>query len=340
MKGTFLNSQCQLLLTGGTGFFGRSLLRYWKGLDAQHQNVPQVTVMTRSIENFERNYPEFCNQSWLQLHHGDVCVPKSFPRGIPFTHVIHAATDSTRGPFLAPLERFDQIVVGVRNTLDFSIECKVRRFLHTSSGAVYGMQPPEVDQLHEDSLTMPDPLNSSNAYGVAKRTAEHLCTLYGEAYGLQIVNARCFAFLGRDLPLDVHFAIGNFVRDALWKDVITVQGDGTPLRSYLDQSDLAHWLVTLLIKGVPGKAYNVGSDEALSMAALAHLVRDVLSANKPVQILGKMSQTLVRSVYIPNIQRAKREFDLSVTVPLRRAIYDMAQSVIDTRVGTTNRYKS
>ena len=335
-----MSLQCQLLLTGGTGFFGRSLLRYWRSLEALRQNVPQVTVMTRSIENFERDYPEFCNQSWLQLHHGDVCIPKSYPRGIPFTHVLHAATDSTRGPALAPLERFDQIVVGVRNALDFAIECKARRFLYTSSGAVYGMQPPEVDQLYEDRLTMPDPLSSSNAYGVAKRTAEHLCTLYGDAYGLQIVNARCFAFLGQDLPLDVHFAIGNFVRDALWKDAITVHGDGTALRSYLDQSDLAHWLVALLDNGVAGQAYNVGSDEAISVSALAHLVRDVLAPGKPVQILGRGHETQARSVYVPNIQKVKREFGLSVTVPLRSAIQDMARGVIAAREGTTHPHES
>jgi len=74
------------------------------------------------------------------------------------------------------------------------------------------------------------------------------------------VVARCFAFVGADLPLNVHFAIGNFIRDALTADALTVSGDGTPLRTYLDQSDLAHWLFTMLERGRSGEDYNVSSD--------------------------------------------------------------------------------
>ena len=233
---------------------------------------------------------------------------------------MHAAADSTNASKLTHLQRYDQIVSGTRNLLNLAVACGAERFLLTSSGAVYGVQPPHLDLIPEDWQGIPDPLNPANAYGIGKRVAEHLCASYAQVYGLRTVIARCFAFVGPDLPLDVHFAIGNFIGDALWRDEITVAGNGTPLRSYLDQQDLAHWLFKLLNHGQPGQAYNVGSDRAIGIADLANLVRDVVAPSKQVQIFGGGEDRGERSIYIPSIQKAKDDLGLSVRISLEDAI--------------------
>jgi UDP-glucuronate decarboxylase len=192
--------------------------------------------------------------------------------------------------------------------------------LLTISGAIYGPQPTDLAAIPEDWPGSPPLADPSTAYGQGKRAAEHLCALFAHQHGLETVVARCFAFVGPDLPLNVHFAIGNFIRDALTAKSITVAGDGTALRTYLHQSDLAHWLFTLLERGRPGEAYNVGSDEVISIADLAHLVRDVLAPEKPVHILGKPDAGASRSRYVPDIRKAQQELGLSVTVPLAEAI--------------------
>lgn len=273
-----------IFLTGGTGFFGKALLRHWAGQEQKGQEVPRVTLLSRNPNRFEAQYPELVAHPWLQLVQGDVCNADSLPRGQTFTHVLHAATDSTNGPQLSPLQRYDQIVNGTRNVLDLAVASGATRFLLTSSGGVYGPQPPDMERIPEDYLGMPDPLNPNNAYSVAKRSAEHLCALYQDQYGLDTVIARCFAFVGQDLPLNVHFAIGNFIRDALISPEITVNGDGTPVRSYMDQRDLAKWLCVLLVVGEAGQAYNVGSDNAVTISELAHLIRDLLAPEKPVRL--------------------------------------------------------
>jgi UDP-glucuronate decarboxylase len=125
--------------------------------------------------------------------------------------------------------------------------------------------------------------------------------------------ARCFAFVGPDLLLNVHFAIGNFIRDTLTADAITVSGDGTPLRTYLDQTDLAHWLFTLLERGRSGEAYNVGSDEVI-------LVRDILAPEEAVHIVGQPDHGAARNRYVSEISKAQQQLGLSVTVPLAEAI--------------------
>lgn len=308
----------RLLLTGGTGFFGRSLLRLY--LSAPVLSDLEITVLSRNPDLFLARNPEFIGNEAISFLTGDIQKRDSLPWDHKYTHVLHAATDSTIGLSLDPLQRYDQIVDGTRNILDLAVATCAQRFLLTSSGAIYGPQSTDLKSIPEHSRTSPPLAVPSTTYGHAKRAAEHLCALYREAHGLETVIARCFAFVGPDLPLNAHFAVGNFIRDALMGDAITVAGDGTPLRTYLDQSDLAHWLFTLLERGRAGEAYNVGSDEVFSIAELAYLVRDVLAPGKPVKMLGNPDYSVARNRYIPNISKAQLQLSLRVSIPLAEAI--------------------
>jgi dTDP-glucose 4,6-dehydratase len=81
-------------------------------------------------------------------------------------------------PQLRALQRYDRIVGGARNQLDFAFACDAERFLLNSSGGVYGREPADLDRLPQDYLGSLHPMNGANAYSVAKRAAEHLCALY------------------------------------------------------------------------------------------------------------------------------------------------------------------
>jgi UDP-glucuronate decarboxylase len=315
----------KLLLTGGTGFFGKALLRHWAAQAARGEVCGEVTVLSRAPGDFLERFPEFRQQTWLSFHEGDILVPDTLPTRGAFTHILHAAADSTFGARLAPVERYDQIVDGTRHLLNYAVRRGVQRFLLTSSGGVYGPQPPDLNYIPESHNGMPDPLNPAHAYSVAKRCAEHLCALYRYQHGLETVIARCFAFVGRDLPLDVHFAIGNFIRDALNSDAIGVSGDGSAIRSYMDQRDLAVWLLVLLERGQAGQAYNVGSDEEIGIGELANLVRDVLAPTKPVKIAGKADAGNFRTRYVPSIEKAQRELGLRLAFPLKEAVLETAR---------------
>jgi len=312
---------CSLLLTGGTGFIGRALLRHWETNPADRPY--RVVAISRNPDAFARSFPVLAAAPWLDLRHGDVTVMNSLPRD-SFDTVIHAAADSTMGPQLSPLQRYTQIVDGTRHLLDLAVAARARRFLLLSSGAVYGSRSAGQPDPEENDCNAPDPLNPENAYGIAKRTAEHLGALAHREHGLEVVIARCFAFVGQDLPLDVHFAIGNFIRDALWRNSITVNGGGTPVRSYMDQRDLSRWLLALLCKGEAGQAYNVGSEDSITVVDLAQLVRDTLAPHKPVLISAE-KRSEQRSRYVPSTLKTRSLLGIDLLYSLQESIIETAR---------------
>jgi dTDP-glucose 4,6-dehydratase len=249
------------------------------------------------------------------------------PFDASFTHVLHAATPaSARINAEAPGLMFDTVVEGTRRVLEVARRSAARRVLLTSSGAVYGRQPPELTHVPEDYPGAPDPCAAGSAYGEAKRAAELLCAIAGREHGFDAVVARCFAFAGPYLPLDAHYAIGNFVRDALAGGPIRVAGDGTPLRSYLYGADLALWLWALLARGQAARPYNVGSEEAVSIAALAGIVARVLGVARGVEIAKPADPARPAERYVPSTRRAREELGLAQTFTLEHAIGRMAEA--------------
>ena len=314
---------CNILLTGGTGFFGRALIRHY--LFHSLDSSSTLTILSRNPVDFVNQYPSLSASPNISLVQGDIMSPLTLPCDKQYTHVIHAATDSTLGPSLQPLVRYNQIVEGTKNLLQFAVDNSVQKFLLTSSGGVYGPQPTSLSTLDESFLGSPPLSDPSAAYSHGKRAAEHLCTLYHDSFGLEYIIARCFAFIGQDLPFNVHFAIGNLIFDSLYEDVITIKGDGMPIRSYLDQRDLALWLWTLLFSDSNGEVYNIGSDHAISILQLAHTVRDLLSPGKEIVVLGKSNASTYRNRYVPDIHKINHHFGLQPSYTLAESIKEAAR---------------
>ncbi len=317
----------RLFITGGTGFFGTWLLESFVLANDRLSLGAQATVLTRDPAAFARKAPRLAAHVALNFVQGDV-RDFAFPPGT-FSHVIHAATDaSAKLNDENPLLMFDTVLSGTRRVLDFTAQCGAQKFLLTSSGAVYGAQPGDLTHVPETYRGAPDPLDPRSAYGVGKRAAEHLCTLYGKQHGFEPKIARCFAFVGPGLPLDTHFAIGNFIRDALAGGPIRVSGDGTPYRSYLYATDLTIWLWTILFKGAPFRAYNVGSARDLTIAQLARTVAEQLSVKSGVQIAKQPIPGASPSRYVPEVARATTELGLKETVSLEEGIKRTAASAV------------
>jgi nucleoside-diphosphate-sugar epimerase len=318
-----------VFITGATGFFGIWLLETLLAANREFSLNCHVLGLSRDPDRFAAKAPHLARDPAVTWIRGDV-RDFAFPSG-PVTHVIHAATESsTTLNADDPQTMFDVCLEGTRRMLALAKEKQPARMLFTSSGAVYGRQPPDLSHIPEDFTGGPDPLDPRNAYAEGKRAAEHLCALAclppPAGAALHIAVARCFAFVGPHLPLDAHFAIGNFIRDALAGGPIRVNGDGTPFRSYLYAADLAEWLFTILVRGNAGRAYNVGSEEAVSIQELAARVADCMKAVQPARELPRVIVSkqavpgAVATRYVPSCDRAGSELGLAPITDLSRAI--------------------
>jgi len=255
----------------------------------------------------------------LHLIKGDVRNFK-FPKG-KFTHFIHGAVDASLKLIQEePLLVFDTIIQGARRSMEFAESRGVKKLLLISSGAVYGRQPAAISRLAEEYCGAPDFTDRYAIYGESLRAAETLCVPYAANKTFEPKIARCFSFVGPHLPLDAHFAIGNFIRDALGGKTIRVEGDGTPRRSYLYAADLAMWLWTILIRGKSMRAYNVGSENAVSLAEAAKLVAELSGNSSRVIIARKPVRSNPANHYVPDTHRARTELGLKENICLSEAI--------------------
>lgn len=300
----------RILLTGGTGFLGR-----WLVSAVVHAH--SFGGIDLSLDVVTRRDPSALPDGVAGVHFvtSDVreleCVSA-------YDFVIHGAASSTSTWGVgdgAPATLADVIVRGTSRVLEIAAASSAR-MLFLSSGAVYGEQIAPVSELAQSAPTLGDP---RSIYGQAKRVAEALCACSRTEYSLPVVIARLFAFVGPLLPLDAHFAAGNFIGDALRGKTIDVAGDGTARRAYLYAGELASWCWALLVRGNGGSAYNVGSSDDVSIKELAELVGRL--ADPPVTVKVALPPgSGAASWYVPRVDKAFEELGLRASVPLPLAI--------------------
>ena len=297
----------RILITGGTGFFGKSMLDY--RLRHEMQIDEEWIVVSRNPIEFLNGCPQFAHMPGVRFVVGDV-LQGSVLAGDEnmggVDAIIHAAA------VLDPSAPEDMIlsaaIDGTRHVISLARKVGCNKILFTSSGAVYGQCSLPACESDE---CIPD-----TPYGRGKLAAERLLV----ESGLDIKLARCFSFVGPHLNRRIYYAIGNFMQNCIDGRSIVINGDGTPLRSYLYADDLVEWLFAILERGENGRPYNVGSDRAVSIRELAETVRTVLGSKSEIVVKGAPVPGAKPSVYVPNIDRARNELGLEVKVALEDSI--------------------
>jgi len=294
----------KIFITGGTGFFGKSILDF---LNRSGSVFDDLTILSRDPQKFATSFPILSKFPSIHFVGGDI-RNFHFPSG-HFDAIIHAAAPVVEN--LKPGEIRDTILKGNERIIEFAKHCGTEKILLTSSGAVYGPQPPSLEKIPETFIC-----NPVTEYGIAKLDAEHMLI----ASGIYSCIGRCFAFVGPYLPRNAHFAIGNFIRDCLAGQDIIIKGDGSPFRSYLYADDLVSWLFAVMENGENGRPYNIGSDEAISIYELACSVQKIIGSKNEIKVLSARIPGQPPMRYVPDVNRIKNELSVQMKFSLHDAI--------------------
>jgi dTDP-glucose 4,6-dehydratase len=313
-----------LLIIGGSGFFGKSILDAYKRGLLNLWGIDLIYVLARNADRLKEEAPELMGTS-IKLMNGDIASCKELPMA---DYVIHAAASTDAANYLSqPEVEKKNIQAGTYNYCELAKKFHHNsRIVYCSSGAVYGQQPPDLDKIPEnyDGGPLADMSLTKQNYAAAKRDAEEAIINLGKE-GLSVSIARCFAFVGSYLPRDKHFAIGNFIGDGLNNRPIQVKADHLVYRSYMYADDLVKWLMSICELGdARCPILNVGSDEVFEIRDIAKQIAEKFN----VSYAGANISRSNIDRYIPSIEKAKDFGSLSLGVDTRHAIDETVSSIL------------
>jgi nucleoside-diphosphate-sugar epimerase len=312
-----------LLVIGGTGFFGKSILDFFQRNLLEKWEVDNLIIMARNPDELQKNHSQLIT-SKVKLLKGDIATINELPFA---DYVIHtAASTDARNYHLAPLKERFNIIRGTLNYCELAKKFHQKsKIVYVSSGAVYGPQPHDLEKIPENFIFLDaDQLHENKRdYAYAKRDSEKAIIDLGLS-GLNVSIARCFAFVGHWLPLNQHFAIGNFINDGLHNRKIKVNTTHKVYRSYMYADDLVEWLMTIAEKSNAScPIYNVGSDQEILINDLALKIGNLF--NQEVDYEPFTSDYIDR--YIPDISKAKKELNLNLEYDLIRTIITSVERI-------------
>ena len=230
----------------------------------------KLILAGRSEERTKGRFPYFASDNNISFLKYD--ATSSTPLSIKADYIIHGASNADPASFTRqPVETMLANIIGLNALLRSAVENKSRRLLLISSSEVYGRKE-EKRTYEEHDYGYVDILNPRASYPSSKRAAETLCAAYKEEYGMDFVVIRPGHIYGPSITETDSRASAQFTRNAKAGKDIVMKSDGAQLRSYCYTLDCASAILTALINGKSGEAYNISSK------SLVCSIRDIAEA--------------------------------------------------------------
>lgn len=279
-----------ILITGATGLIGYNLVSGLAYVDIKKNLDIKILALVRDKNKAAEKYSALmADYSGINFIEGSVENLPDVEESIDY--IVHGASPTASLYFVEhPVETIKTAVNGTMNLLSLAVSKKVKGFVYLSSMEIYGA-PKTENVLSEKDLGYMDPLNVRNCYPESKRLCESLCASFAQEYNLPVMSVRLAQTFGLGVVIDDGRVFAEFARCAMRNEDIVLLTDGKSKRCYLYTMDAVSAILTVLLKGEAGHAYNAGNPATYcSIREMADLVAESV-ALKPIKVVFSENKT-------------------------------------------------
>lgn len=252
-----------ILLSGATGLIGSFLVDVIMLRNRDYGMNTHVVALGRNEETARARFTYCFGKEWFEFVKQDLNEPFSLPDGMKASFVLHLASNTHPLQYSTdPIGTILVNVMGTKGMLDVAVKCGADRFLLASSNEIYGENRGDTELFDESYLGYIDCNTMRAGYPEGKRCAEALCQAYISAYGLDAVIARLTRSYGPTMKMTDSKALSQFIKKGLEGEDIVLKSEGTQYYSYAYVADSVSGLLTVLLKGKLGAAYNIADTKS------------------------------------------------------------------------------
>ncbi len=282
----------RILITGATGLIGFNLVQFLLKDTGDGIQKPQVTVLVRNREKAERLFEGLECLSILEGSIRDKILITEKQ-----DYIIHGASITDSKAFVeTPVDVIDTAYASTKNLLDYAVETGAESFIYLSSMEVYGA-PEREDRIFENSSNNIDTMKVRGSYPESKRICESLCCSYYHQNDVSAKVIRLTQTFGTGVDESDTRVFAEFARSVRDGKDIILKTKGETKRQYLYTADAVSAILTVMLKGENGEAYNAANEGSFcSIYEMAHVFADASGGKTGVVI---KEEDPVRSGFAP-----------------------------------------